>query len=186
MVGVSMKQFESMGWIRQGFLGLIVCAVMSPSHAMSVRERYLLQHPQAAKHQDVEKAAPLAKVVKHSKKHRAVEKETPVRQKTSHHRHAKVEQAIEKKSVEKHSGVQPAKSRHQRVIVAKHKKSKFDNQQARDAEAALKHGKVKQEAHVSRHKHQAVAAPTSKHATRHKVKHSTEHRARHHKKLQAK
>ncbi len=158
MTGLCMKQFTKVGWIRQGFLGLIVCEVMSPSHAMTVRERYLLQHPQVAVHQDVEKAAPPAKVVKHSRKHRAVEKEIPVRQKTTHRRHAKVEQPIEK-----YSRVQRAQSRHQHVIVPKHTKSKFDNQQARDAEAALKHQEVKQAAHVSRHKHHVAPAPIAKH-----------------------
>lgn len=185
MTGLCMKQFEKMGWIRQGFLGLIVCAVMSPSHAMSVRERYLLQHPQAAAHQDVEKAATPAKVIQHVRKHRAVEKEIPVRQKAVHRRHVKVEQPIEKKSVEKHSRVHQVKSHHERVIVPKLAKPKFNRQQARDAEAALNHRKVKQEAPVSRHKRKVTAASIAKHATHHAVKRSTEHRVAHHKRHHA-
>lgn len=153
-----MKQFEKMGWIRQGFVGLIMCAVMSPSHAMSVRERYLLQHPQAAVQQDVEKSAPPAEIVKPARKNRTVEKVTPVRQKASHRRHAKVEQAVEKKSATKHPRLHTSKSRHERVIVPKIAKPKFSRQQAREAEAALKHRsvKVKQEARVTRHRHQVA------------------------------
>ncbi len=164
MTGLGMKQFEKMGWIRQGFLGLIVCAVMSPSHAMSVRERYLLQHPQAAAQQDVEKSAPPVEIVKPARKNRTVEKVTPVRQKASHRRHAKVEQVVEKKSATKHSRLHTAKSRHERVIVPKIAKPKFSRQQAREAEAALQHGNVKQTARVSRHQHQGTHATPAKKA----------------------
>lgn len=150
-----MKQLAKMGWVRQGLLGLVVCAVMSPSYAMSVRERYLLQHPQAAAHQEATKPAQTTKVVKHSRKHHAIEKDTP------------------------------AKKHHQRVIVPKHSKSKFDKQQAHDAEAALKHGKVKHDAPVSRHKHQAASTKKA-HPIHHVVKHSTEPRVHHHKKHHAK
>ncbi len=179
MTGLCMKQFEKMGWIRQGFLGLIVYAVVSPSHAMSVRERYLLQHPQAAAHQDV--AAAPAKVANHSRKHHVAEKETPVRQKAAHRRHAKVEQPI----IEKHSRVHKAKSRHDRVIVPKIPKPKFNRQQARDAEAALNHRKVKQDVPVSRHKRKVAAAPIAKHTTHHAVKRTTQHRVHHHKRHNA-
>ncbi|MBC7750827.1 MAG: hypothetical protein H7Z73_03780 [Candidatus Saccharibacteria bacterium] len=165
MTRLGMKQFEKMGWIRQGFLGLIVCTVMSPSHAMSVRERYLLQHPQAAAQQDVEKFAPPVEIVKHARKNRTVEKVTPVRQKASHRRHAIVEQVVEKKSATKHSRLHTAKSRHERVIVPKIAKPKFSRQQAREAEAALKHRsvKVKQEARVTRHRHQVEQTEKTKH-----------------------
>ncbi|GAC1376171.1 MAG: hypothetical protein NVS3B3_14600 [Aquirhabdus sp.] len=186
MMGSSMKQFENMGWIRQGFLGLIVCAVMSPSHAMSVRERYLLQHPQAAAPQaaapqEAVKSAQSTKVVKHGRKHHAVEKLTPVRHQTAHHHRAKVEQPVEK-----NSSVHPAKSHHQRVTVPKLAKPKFNHQQARDAEAALKHGKVKHETLVSHHKHQVASTKKATHTTHHAVKYSTEHRVLHHKRYHAK
>ena len=169
MMGLCMKQFEKMGWIHQVFLGLIVCAVMTPSQAMSVRERYLMQHPQVAATPEVEKTAP-AQVVKHSRKHHAGEKvmhkkTTPVRQKAAQHRHHKIQ-----KSTEKHSRVQPAKSHHQRVIVPKHHKSQFDNQQARDAEAALNHRNVKPVAHASRH--QVIHVKSAKKQTAKHVRHA--------------
>ena len=167
-----MKQFEKMGWIRQGFLGLIVFAVMSPSHAMSVRERYLLNHPQAA-HQVVEKEPSSAHVVKHSKKHRAVEKTVANHHKTSHQRHKKIEQPIEK-----YTRLPQAKKYHSRAIIPKHTHSRLDKQQALDAAAALRHPRVK--AH-SRQKHHVAAVPIKKQVTRHSVKHKVEHRARHQK-----
>ena len=90
---------------------------------------------------------------------------------------------------EKHARGLQAKSRHQRVIVPKHTKSKFDQQQARDAQAALKHRsvkrvpsvKVKPATPVSRHQRHLAATPIAKHATRHSVKHATTHRVSHHK-----
>ena len=166
-----MKQFEKMGWIRQGFLGLIVCLVMSPSHAMSVRERYLLNHPQATE-PVVEKKSSSSHVVKHSKRHRAVEHIVPVHSKATHRSHKKTEQSLEKKS-----RVHQAKTSHYRAIVSKHTKSKLDKQQARDAEASLKRprAKVKQVTH-SRQKHHVAAAPIKRQVPRHAVKHKVEHR----------
>jgi hypothetical protein len=168
-----MKQFEKMGWIRQGFLGLIVCAVMSPSHAMSVRERYLLNHPQVT-HPVVEKESTSAHVVKHSKKHRAVEKTVAVHHKISHQ---KIEQPIEK-----NTHVTQAKKHHARAIIPKHTHSRLDKQQARDAEAALKRPRLKvKQVTPSRHKHHLAATPIKKQVTRHAVKHKVEHRVRHQK-----
>ena len=168
-----MKQFEKMGWIRQGFLGLIVCAVISPSHAMTVRERYLLQNPQFAAHQAAEKTASPTKVVKHTRKHHIVAKETPVRPKETTRHHAKVAQPIEK-----HARGLQTKSRHQRVIMPKHTKSKFDQQQARDAQAALKHRSVKvKQAPIAKHH---VRKASAKHVTHHVAKPVPKHHRKHH------
>jgi len=180
MMGLGMKQFEKMGWIRQGFLGVIICVVMSPSNAMTVRERYLQQNPQAAAHQDAGKTQP-NQTAKHSKKHLAIEKATPARQKTTHRRHVNVAQPIAK-----HSRVQHAKRGHQRVILPKHSKSKFDKQQARDAQAALKHRSVKRSVKRSMRVKQAPTAKhhvrkaSAKHVTHHVAKPVLKHHRKHH------
>ncbi|WP_410210960.1 hypothetical protein [Aquirhabdus sp.] len=84
-----MKQFEQLKWVRQGFLAIIMVSIAAQSHALSVRERYLLNHPEAKAEA---KAEPSAQSIKsghhknHSAKHAVVEKAAPVAKTAKHHK----------------------------------------------------------------------------------------------------
>jgi len=82
-----MKQFEQLKWVRQGFLAIIMVSVAAQSHALTVRERYLLNHPEAKAEQSAQPAKS-SHHKKHSGKHAVVEKAAPVVKTGKHHKPA--------------------------------------------------------------------------------------------------
>ena len=190
-----MRQFKQLGWIPQALLSLVLLSAMSQSHAMSVRERYLQEHPAAKVESSPEK------ISTHHKKHHVSEKhvvktsehhaEKVASKKHTHHSavkaHAKVEHAkVEHAKVEhvKHHAGQhsikkevvesKAKSPSNRVNIPKLAPTKFDSQQARAAEEALQHQSVKKEV-------QAESVPTKRHHEVAPVVKQSRHEAKHHK-----
>ena len=194
-----MRQFKQLGWIPQALLSLVLLSAMSQSHAMSVRERYLQEHPAAKVESSPEK------ISTHHKKHHVSEKhvvktsehhaEKVASKKHTHHsavkahakvEHAKVEHAkVEHAKVEhvKHHAGQhsikkevvesKAKSPSNRVNIPKLAPTKFDSQQARAAEEALQHQPVKKEV-------QAESVPTKRHHEVAPVVKQNRHEAKHH------
>ena len=63
-----MRQFKQLGWIPQTLLSLVLLSAMSQSNAMSVRERYLQQHPAAKVESSPEKTAAPHEESSHHKK----------------------------------------------------------------------------------------------------------------------
>lgn len=203
-----MRQFKQLGWIPQALLSLVLLSAMSQSHAMSVRERYLQEHPAAKVESSPEK------ISTHHKKHHASEKhvvkksqhhaEKMTTKKHAHHSavkaHVKVEHAkVERAKVEHvkhHAGhhslkkekevvESKAKSPSNRVIIPKLTPTKFDSQQARAAEEALKHQPVQKDDQVkapTKHHHAAAHHEAKKAAVRHHAVKSVHahHHKRHH------
>lgn len=202
-----MKQFKQLGWIPQALLSLALLSTMSQSNAMSVRERYLQEHPAAKAELSSEKKSSPEKASSHHQKHHVVEKhvvkksEKHATQKHEHHTaikkhekvaHEKVTHAKEarakvehaKAESAKHHAVKPSAKKetaskatsHQakadvprnvsRVVTPKLAPTKFDSQQARDAELALQHQPIKKEAPAKpESKSEQQPAKTKHHAT---------------------
>jgi hypothetical protein len=216
-----MRQFKQLGWILQILMSLVTLTAMSQSHAMSVRERYLLNHPAEKVESSPEKiAAPHKESSKH-KKHHVLEKkgvETSEKGETRNHghrhavkaqlkvepvkvmhkkRHAnetsfKKDEAVPHHKIHQHETLHQKKEAGPVVVTPKLKPTKFDSQQARNAELALHHEPIKDEAKAKvestqlepvHHRHHHVAKPALKH---HVAKHETHHmikpaQKRHHK-----
>ncbi len=184
-----MKQFKQLGWIKQALLGLVLLSAMSHSDAMSVRERYLQQHPAAKAEQSHEKESSHHQKHHHSEKHavKAQEKKPSKHHRNAEHsKHHQIEQPKHHhvdQPIKKHVHSHKAKEHHERVVAPKLAPSKFDSQQARDAEEALHHQPVKHEVSVKRaHAHHVARAPIKHHAAHHETHHpvKTAHHHRHH------
>jgi hypothetical protein len=212
---VNMKQFKQLGWIPQALLSVVLLSAMSQSHAMSVRERYLQQHPAAKAELSSEKKAAHhqkhhvaeKQVVKKSAKHTAQKHEhhsvTKKHEKVAHEKvtHAKETRAkVEHTKAEsaKHHAVKPSAKKetaskatsHQakadvprnvpRVVTPKVAPTKFDSQQARDAELALQHQPIKKEAPAKPESKSAQQPAKTKHHATHAATKTKHHVEKHH------
>ncbi len=218
-----MRQFKQLGWIPQALLSVALLSAMSQSNAMSVRERYLQEHPAAKAESSPEKKLSPEKETSHHQKHHAVEKhvvkksEKHAAQKHEHHTAAKKHEKIAHAKVEhvkaesaKHHAVKPSAKKeatsHQtkadvpRVVTPKVAPTKFDSQQAHDAELALQHQPIKkdavakpetsnqakskpeqQPAHTKHHRAATHVAATKHRAEKHHVvKTAPKHHHKHH------
>ena len=132
--GGHMKQFEQFKWVRQGFLATILVLAAVQSHALTVRERYLLAHPEAKVEAKAEQPVQSAKpqrhaVKKHSGKRVVEEKATPVVKASKHRRSAKV--APTQVSKEKVTKQRVASKQNQRNAAVKKPVAKVDTTKAK-------------------------------------------------------
>jgi hypothetical protein len=172
---VNMRQFNQLGWIPKTVLSFVLLSAMSQSNAMSVRERYLQAHPVAKVEKSLENTPAPHKESSHHKNHHAVEKHVvetsekpvvikharhhavkehvkPVHAKVEHRKHHHTEQSVKKDAEVTHHKTHKEVTSHKekeaapRVVTPKLAPTKFDSEQARNAELALQHQPLKDEA----------------------------------------
>jgi hypothetical protein len=176
---VNMRQFKQLGWISQTVMILVMLSAMSQSNAMSVRERYLQEHPAAKVESSPEK--PVVEVTekhviqKHEHRHALKNHVKAESVHAKHSKHRSIEQSVKNDTVatpQKQQASHPVKKHVPRVVTPKLTPNKFGRQQARDAELALQHQPINKEVETkpeptpvvpSKHHHAPVRIVTTKH-----------------------